>query len=386
MHNRLIYSLIILFIWLSGICDAQWIGDSVNESHIHKGIQYVYNLSFDSARTEFQFAARSKPDHPAGHFFLAMVEWWKIITDIDNKSRDDKFISMLDHVIDLCDERLDKNEDDITGLFFKGGSLGFQGRLYGNRQDWLKAANCGRAALPIIMKAYKLEPNNNDVLLGIGIYNYYAAVIPEIYPWVKPLLLFVPKGDRLKGLNQLRIASEKAHYADIEATYFLLQVLQNFENQSLEAQQHAVKLNKRFPNNVVFNKYVGRCQASLAQWNELEQTYNAIMVKVKAKQVGYDMNTEREANFYLGIAQMNYGRYDSALQYFYVADKLSRTLDVDDNSGFMTMTNLKIGMIYDVQGKRDLAIMQYKKVLDMKDHQHAHKLAEEYLKTPFMNS
>ena len=82
---------------------------------------------------------------------------------------------------------------------------------------------------------------------------------------------------------------------------------------------------------------------------------------------------------------MNYGKYDSALQYFYVADELSRTLD-NGHSGFMTVTNLKIGMIYDIQGKRELAIMQYKKVLDMKDYQNAHKQAEDYIKKPFTNS
>jgi tetratricopeptide (TPR) repeat protein len=373
-------------LWQISISQAQWIGDSVNESHIHKGIQYVYNLSFDSAKAEFQFVTHSKPDHPAGHFFLAMVEWWKIITDINNKSRDDNFIAMLDRVIDLCDTRLDQDENDITSLFFKGGALGFQGRLYGNREDWLKAANCGRAALPIIMKAYKLEPNNYDVLLGIGIYNYYAAVIPDIYPWVKPLMLFVPKGDKIKGITQLRTASEQAQYANIEATYVLLQVLQNFENQSLDAQQLALKLHKLFPNNVIFHKYVGRCFAALGQWNELEKTYLEILRRVKAKQLGYDTNIEREADYYIGIVQMNYGKYDSALQYFYLSDELSRTLDVNGNSGFMVLTNLKIGMIYDIQGKRALAVEQYKKVLDMKDNQNAHKEAEEFLKTPYKNS
>ena len=365
------------------ICYAQWIGDSANEAHIQKGIRYVYNLSFDSAQTEFQSVTRSKPDHPAGHFFLAMVEWWRIITDFNNKSRDKKFISMLDRVIDLCDKRLDKNEDDVTGLFFKGGALGFQGRLYGNREDWLKAANCGRAALPIVQKAYKLEPNNYDVLLGIGIYNYYAAVIPEVYPWVKPLMLFFPKGDKLKGIEQLHTASEKAHYANIEATYFLMQVYHSFENHYTEAQELAIKLNKMFPNNVIFHKFIGRSYASLGQWAEMQQAYLEVLKRIRLKQIGYDAIAEREANYHLGLAEMNNNKYDSALQYFYSSDELSRSLDTEGASGYMVMTNLKIGMIYDIQQKRDIAIMQYKKVLDMKDYQNAHKQAKEFLKTPY---
>jgi len=52
----------------------------------------------------------------------------------------------------------------------------------------------------------------------------------------------------------------------------------------------------------------------------------------------------------------------------------------------MVYTNLKIGMIYDLQGKRDLAIMQYKKVLKMKNYQDSRKQAERYIKTPYKNS
>ena len=376
-------SFILFVILFSNISFSQWIGDSLVEHHIQKGINYVYNLSFDSAVTEFNFAVRLQPEHPAGYFFLAMVEWWKIMIDIENESNDKKFISMLDNVIDMCDKRLDKNENDIVGLFFKGGSLGFQGRLYGNREDWLKAANCGREALPIVQQAYQLAPENYDILLGIGIYNYYAAVIPEIYPWVKPLMIFFPKGDKITGLTQLRSAAEHARYANIEASYFLMQVYQYYERHYSEALRYAEYLHGRFPNNAMFHKYVGRCNAGMGNWNEVKNIFNEILSRVNKKQPGYDLLAKREAFYYLGLAEMGHRKLDSALSYFYRSDELSRLLDKKGNSGFMIMTNLKIGMIYDMQGKRDLAIMQYKKVLDMKNAWDAHKQAKKYLKTPY---
>jgi len=386
LHIRTFIFLAIVFAWQTLVCHAQWIEDPTADSHIRKGINFVYNLSFDSARAEFQIVANAYPNHPAGHFFVAMVEWWQIITDFENKSRDKKFIRMLDNVIDLCDKRLDEDENDITALFFKGGSLGFQGRLYGNREDWLKAANCGREALPIVLKAYKLAPNNNDILLGMGIYNYYAAVIPELYPWVKPIMLLFPKGDKIEGLNQLKIASNNARYANIEATYFLLQVYQNFENSYQEALQLALKLHSMFPNNVIFHKYVGRCYVTLSKWDEAHRIFSQILENVKSKKVGYDLITEREANYYIAQAEMNFGKYENALQYLYRTDELSRILDTKEISGYMVYTNLKIGMIYDLQGKRDLAIMQYKKVLKMKNYQDSRKQAERYIKTPYKNS
>jgi tetratricopeptide (TPR) repeat protein len=380
------YRIKIIFISLFiavNFSQAQWIGDSVIDAHIHRGINYVYNLSFDSASTEFHFVVKAQPEHPAGHFFLAMIEWWKIITDFQNESNDKKFIAMLDNVIDKCDRRLDKDKNDLVGLFFKGGSLGFQGRLYANREDWLKAANCGREALPIVQRAYQLAPDNSDILLGMGIYNYYAAVIPEIYPWVKPLMIFFPKGDKVTGLTQLKTASEHARYANIEATYFLMQVYQYYEKINGEALRHAQILNRRFPNNVMFHKYLGRCNAGVGNWLEVKNIFNEVISRCAAKQRGYDILAEREANYYLGNADMGQFKLDSALAFFYRADELCRQTDKDGNSGYMIMANLKMGMVYDMQGKRDLAVKQYKKVLDMKNFWDAHNEAKKYLESPY---
>ncbi len=362
---------------------AQWIGDSTAEGHTRRGIDDIYNMMFDSARAEFKEVVRTEPNHPAGYFFLAMIDWWRIVTDLDNTSYDDQFISKLDRVIELCDRRLERDENDLAALFFKGGALGFQGRLYGNREDWVKAANDGRQALPIVRKAYKLAPGNADILLGIGIYNYYAEVVPEQFPFVKPFMVFFPAGDKKKGVAQLREAAANARYANVEANYFLLQLLQNFEKRNDEALGIATMLHQRYPKNPLFHRYVGRSNAGLGRWNETAATYRDILARVQAHQPGYDTYTEREARYYLGLYDMSEGHQETALTNFYRADELSRSLDRKEQSGFMVMTNLRVGMIYDLQHKRDLAVMQYNKVLDMKDYQDAHEQARRYIQSPY---
>jgi len=382
--RRATYCVVILIFFAGPYSSSgQWIGDPEGEVHTRRGIDDVYNLRFDSARAEFTHLIHTQPDHPAGYFFLAMVDWWRIITDFNNTSTDERFLHELDRVIDLCDKRLDTNENDISALFFKGGALGFKGRLHGNREDWVKAANDGRQALPIVQKAYKLAPDNNDILLGIGIYNYYAAVIPDQYPFVKPLMIFFPEGDRQKGIAQLTQASEKATYANTEATYFLMQIYQNFEKKYTEALGLALTLHAKYPRNPMFHRYVGRCYASTGHWEEAYATFSEILKNAQSHTTGYDMYTEREAQFYIGVYQMNNGKTDEALSSFYRVDELSRTIDHSEQSGFMSMANLRIGMLYDIQKKRDLAILQYRKVLDMKDFQDAHDQAERYLKIPY---
>lgn len=365
---------------------AQWIGDQESEARTRAGIDHIYNLALDSARAEFRRVIDSHPDHPAGHFFLAAVEWWRIMADIENNAYDENFLGMLDAVIDLCDRRLDRDGKDVAALFFKGGALGFQGRLHGNREDWIKAANKGRSALPIVQETYRLAPENEDVLFGIGIYNYYAAIIHEMYPFVKPLMLFFPEGDRAKGLEQLRRASKRARYAGTEAAYFLLQILYNFEKQYPEAGLLASDLHRRYPNNPLFHRYAGRTAAALGQWDTATAEFGRIADRARSGMLGYGQIAEREARYYLGVGAMQRGALDSALAQLYRCDELSRTIDAEKWTGFMTLANLKIGMIYDLQGKRELALRQYEKVLGMKDYQSAHDQARQFRNAPYHRS
>lgn len=377
----------VIFLLLFSLPERLVSGDGNDErveALVHSGIEHVYNLSFERAEQDFGELVRIKPREPEGHFFLAMVLWWRILIDIENEQYDDEFHDRLDRVIDMCNERLKRDENDVTALFFKGGSLGFKGRLSTHRGAWLAAANAGRKALPIVQAAQARDPDNYDIQLGSGIYNYYAEVIPDEYPFVKPLLLFVPPGDRKKGIEQLTIASEKGRYASVEATYFLMQLYYQFEKNYLQALQLAQRLHTRFPNNMLFHKYLGRCYVSLGQWPKVQEVFADISDKARKGQRGYGPSTERESEYYLGVYEMSVQNYEKALLHFYRCDELSRLLDRDENSGFMVLANLKVGMIYDVQAKRDLAIRQYKKVLEMKEYKESYQQARKFLQAPYV--
>jgi tetratricopeptide (TPR) repeat protein len=366
---------------------SQWLTDPDFDLHTKQGIGRVYNLEFEQAEQDFQYIVSTYPHHPAGYFFVAMIDWWRMLLDLDNESLDDSFVAKLDIVIEKCDSLLEVNPDDVTALFFKGGSLGFRGRLHANRGSWIKAANDGRLALPIVERAYKIAPDNFDILLGIGIYNYYAEAIPEQYPIVKPLMIFFPSGDKKKGIEQLTTAAANAKYAAIEASYFLLQLNYTHEHHYDKALDIVQRLFARFPKNVLFHRYIGRCFVSLGKWENVRATFEDILSRCGTPgngMVGYTDAPKREALYYLGVYAMNAGRHDEALQFFYRCDEVSRTLDKSGESGFMVMTNLRIGFIYDIQLNRDMAVQQYRKVLAMKKFENSYEQAEQYLKSRYV--
>lgn len=376
-------AIFILFLFFLKTAISQWIDDAEYDKLVKRGVEEVYNLRFSEAEKTLREVIGRWPDHPSGYFFAAMIDWWKIMDDPENTSYDEEFIRKLDSVIEMCDRILQKSPDDVTALFFKAGSIGFRGRLRAYRESWLLAANDGRLAVPVLLRLYKVDPHSYDVLLGIGIYNYYAEVIPQEYPFVKPFMVLFPRGDRKKGIEQLTIASQRARYAWAEATYFLLQIYYVYEKDYWKSLSLAEKLLRAFPQNALFHRFVGRCNVALSRWEEAYRVWTEILARCDRGEVGYNLSAKREAFYYLGLYHFSANHLEEALRYLYACDELSRTVDRQGPSPFMIMTNLKIGMIYDLQKKRDLAIMQYKKVAGWKDFSGSRRDAEKYLRQPY---
>jgi hypothetical protein len=116
-----------------------------------------------------------------------------------------------------------------------------------------------------------VAPSNPDIMLGTGIYNYFAAAIPERFPIVKPMLLFLPTGDKKLGIMLLTASSQRARYASIEAKVALMQIYYTFEKNNFEAIKIAEELNLKYPNNPYFKKYYARLLVSTGKFAEFEK-------------------------------------------------------------------------------------------------------------------
>ncbi len=355
--------------------------DAKFDSLITTGIKQIYNIKFPEAEKTFRRVIADYPNHPSGRFFLAMIDWWKILINPDSEDHDDIFFQKLEDVIYQCDQLLKKNPENVDALFFKGGAIGFRGRLRAFRDSWLKAADDGRDALPIVEKASNLDPKNVDVQLGFGIYNYYAAVIPEEYPIVKPLMLFFPDGDKKKGIEQLNNTAQNGKYAKYEAQYFLMTLYYNFENNPFKADEYAQILIKEFPDNPTFQRWYGRIAAKKGDYISAQAIFKNLLDKKGLP--GYDnKRTRREADYYVGLQYFNTNQLDSSFYFFNDCERISKEVDEED-SGFMINAVLYQGMIYDLQSKRNEAKNKYEQVLDLDEYANSHKLAEGYLKNPF---
>ncbi len=355
------------------------------DSLVTSGINQIYNIQFDKAEKTFAEVQRQFPKHPAGKFFDAMIYWWHIMLDYDNEEYDDILEDKLDETIDFCEEILDDEPENVDAIFFMGGALGFRGRLNAVRESWFNAALDGKEALPLVYQAYEIDPSNKDVQLGFGIYNYYASVIPEQYPFVKPFMVFFPGGDRVKGLEQLKIAAEEGRYAKYESLYFLMTLYLRFEKDYTMSLKYSELLAEKFPNNPSFQRYYGRSYVGLGNYKSAYPIFTEIVKNCRAGKLGYSSWIEREAVYYIGMYHRLNENLDSAKVNFERCEELSRKLDndKDEESGFLINSILYLGMISDAQGSRNKALKYYEEVLDLREYQNSHSTARNYIKTPY---
>lgn len=373
---------------------AQWVLlDAQADALVRHGVDAMYNLRYSEADSVFGILAQKYPDHPAGYFLLALVDWWRIVPNIDVESKvkrySSSFDSRIDRVVDVCDKRLDNNPADIVGLFFKGAALGYRARLTVYKSfsstallSWVSAALDGYEAYKIILECQRLAPSNSDVLLGSGLYNYMAAYIPEHYPSAKSYLGFLPPGDRQLGIQMLRISANRAQYAGTEAQYSLLEILTNMEKDYSGALQVAQELNRKYPGNPVFQRYLAKSYYMLRDLPNADSTWTEILHRVKRRDSGYELTVARQGLYYLGDIRMQEGNVQDAIMLLKESIQQGQRLE-DGETSWGAWANLKLGYAYDMIKQREEAIKQYKKVLAMDDYNGSRDNAQKYLTKPY---
>jgi len=383
-------SLLVLFLSNIPSAKAQWVLQSGKmDQQIRRGIELTYNMQYEEAERTFDSVIREQPEHPAGYFYRAMVDFWRAITNPDNTSYDDRYKARLTEAVVRADSLLAKNERDLAGLFYKGAALGMRARIFAIRPKWEDAVDLilgdAKEGIKYLNQIEEIIPSNGDVLFGRGLYNYYVEAVKDDNPFLRPIISLFSTGNKSVGLSMLEIAARQGTYAKTEAQYELMKLYYSYEKNYGRANAFAQYLTNKYPNNVHFLHYLGYSQVSLGLTSQYDSTYRVVLQRAKEKREGYTIRQAREAMFFIGQAQLYLpqGNLDSALYLLYNSNLLSRKLDPEETTWWVTKSELLMGMAYDAKGDRQRATEMYRRVLGLKDYNGAHNDAERYLTTPY---
>jgi tetratricopeptide (TPR) repeat protein len=225
--------------------DPDW--QRVHSLTLH-GIEQLYNLEVDSALQTFRQVSTLAPTDPRGHFFEAMVSFWKSNL-LGEENEYEHFLALADTVIDVCESVLDGNSNNAAARFFLGGMYGYRGMARRTHGSMIQAVFDGRKGYINLEEALRADPAMYDAQMGLGLFEYLIAKAPKSLSWLLSTIGYPGSIDG--GLAALKLAADKGTYARTEAKFFLAQFLFN-EHRRDEAFQVMHELTEQYPRNTLF--------------------------------------------------------------------------------------------------------------------------------------
>ena len=352
--------------------------DINSKEQILKGIYLVYDHKFPEAEEIFREVIARAPDLPAGHFYLAMVSWSRLAIGFWSPGNVAEFKERLDTAIDKAETHIEDTGGNSSDFLYLGGALGFKGRFELMKGRWMTSYFLARDAIEALKICQKLDPQNKEVLLGLGTFDYYTDRLSGFLKFITSFLLY--KGDAKRGLERLNIAAREAQFSSMETKSVLLHIYLFLEQDYDKALSLSLELSNTFENNPRFQLLKGVAYIRMNREEMYRKTIDELLRKGLASKDGVSRAMwKRRAQYLELIHDLYHGDYPRARE---KVDQLLSTADPEHDPAMIAWPTLKKGMICDLEGNRNEAKKYYNQVLHMENASGAQFVAERYLKEP----
>ena len=337
-----------------------------------RGINHLYDLEFDEAETLFSKIVAEKPAHPVGYFYMAMVTWSRLSVGFWTTENLNEYAERIDLTISVARKAIEKNEKDSRNYFYLGGALGFKGRFELMQQKWFSSYNLAYDAIQALKTCQELDPDNKDVLLGLGIYDYYTAKLSGVLKFLT--YLFLHRGNKDEGLRKLHVAAKEAIYSGPEAISMLIHIYLYLEEDFEKALPLIQDLRANFKKNSRYPFFEGLVYIRQDRDSKYREVVDFLRAESRKKTTKSDLliwesqalYLEATCHLFRADTQQARNKLDAILS------KADPLLDPD----MIAFPIIKKGMSYDLEGKREKAMEYYHQVLRMDNGAGAQFLAQ----------
>jgi tetratricopeptide (TPR) repeat protein len=341
-----------------------------------KGIDLLYDWHYDEAETLFRRLAILSPNDPAPFFYLAMVTWCRLVSGFWTPNEMKEYSDRIDRTVEVARKRISKGVADAYDYLYLGGALGFKGRFELMEGNWLKSFFLALDAIDALKTCHRMNPENRDVLLGLGIFDYYTAHLSGVLKFLSYLLIH--PGDKEEGLRKLTLAAKEATYSATEAKSVLLHNYLFLEEDFKKAMDLADQLTRQYPRDYWYWLLLGVCQVRLQMEEETQRTVE--FLRDRSKDPAFTPQEQavwlRRSIYLEGIRDAYAGDFQGARARF---RSLLDDPDPVHDPAMVAWPMLKIAMCYDLEKEREKARKIYQQILDMENGAGAQFLAKKYL-------
>jgi tetratricopeptide (TPR) repeat protein len=318
-------------------------------------LDLLYDGSTETAILRLAALREAAPEDPIGAYLEALALCWKIEQRPDSRALDGDFHRLVDRAIALADARLGNDASDVRALVARGAAHGVRSRLHLFRAEARPASRAAERMRADLLAARALDPENRDVLFGLGLYDYYVDVLPRGMKVLR-LLLGIPGGDRRRGLSWIAEAREGSLFHRSEVEWQLYQIYAFYEDAPDLADAAISSLRGRYPEAPLWALQLAEHRrARLGLYAESAATAREILAAADAGHPNYSPVVAAMARLSLGESLLLDLRLEEA------EDALRRASDVrPEDPSLAARAHLLLGRALDLSGRRDSAEAHYK--------------------------
>jgi tetratricopeptide (TPR) repeat protein len=372
------------------------------------GLEALYNIDYDKAQRDFNEIVKLYPNHPGGYQLLAARLWIKTLYESRRlqvslyssesfyTNGDDKvdpkivteFRNLTREAKRLAEAKLKQEPKNVEALDFLANTEGLKASFEeAVERRHFAALRDGNDAVEHHREVLKLDPKYIDAQITIGLYEYVVGSLPLPVKILAGATGF--RGSKKRGLAMLEQVAKEGRWSQDDAKTVLI-LLYTREKRFAEALTLTRELSAKYPRNYLLRLETADALVSMAGVKRKEQDLaGAVQAEKEAfatfEELLRDRNVRDSAARSLDLIHFKYGEallvagyHERAAKAFLAATKVERA-----EPGLITMAHLYAARSYDVAGKRDEALAQYKEVLARPNVYDAHDEAKRGLRQAY---
>ncbi|MCI0415058.1 hypothetical protein L0222_19985 [bacterium] len=386
------FSILFLFLLVSPSFASTVLLSPELETFRNQGVDALFNMDYDGARSGFQKMIDLDPQHPAGHVYMANTIWLghlaqlrRLQTNIYNRGNsffsktedavdpkiDKAFRQEVDKGISLCENRLETRRKDIPSLYFLGVAknivAGYEATV---KRSFLPALRNGSKGVGLHREIMEKDPTCIDAQLSVGMYNYVVGSLPLA---VK-VLAFIGgvRGSKKDGIAMLEKVAKEGNYAKDEGKVLLV-MLYNREKRIADALKTLDQLVQRYSKNSLFRLERAMTLGQLRKFSESAHEFDLLLQDPDSSSYIPDL-----IHYQYGTMLSDADRWQDSYEQFVAAYNSKKA-----PPALATLAHLNAGKSMDALAKRDEARLEYQTVLKRKDVFDSHDMAKKFLKKPY---
>ncbi len=286
-----------------------------------------YRMDYKRSEEIFNEAISEWPVDPMPYLFKGGL-YLNMFQNLNNETVEkvdiikEQILSLNNKAIDIACKQIKENPNDESAQYCLGGATGNIGRFYILDGKMWKAFWKGKKGYKMLKRIVEKDQEYHDAYLGLGIYNYFSAIMPK---FVKALsfLLGGSTGDKDEGIRQLELVRDNSSLLSVEARKILLRTYRGEEDWDA-FYLNSKWLAEHYPDNLYFQVPYVYGLTQNKQYSEAQNQLNKVNTMLQNDPSRLALNMRVKYYRYLGLLSYKLGNYSMSEQSYMKALDLSR--------------------------------------------------------------